>query len=180
MPNAQPKAVMFNFTHLLNWITKSLALLALMSTSSTSAELPRFFVECHALGSAQGDTAKEYGYHMRAHGFPEVVKNGININLDEKNLVLSVDTKPSGQEEASPLYTNLPLVQRNEQPCQDGKCQKVDYEPKNFKGMLIVTYDKDNGGISVKHAIAFGAALWAIAPNQVVESRGGCLFVALP
>ncbi len=171
MTNTQPKAMMFNCTHLLNWITKSVALLAVMSTSSTAAELPRFFIECHAAGSTHGDNAKEYGYHMRAHGFPEVLKNGININLDEKNLVLSVDIKRSGQEEASPLYTNLPLVARNEQPCQDGKCQKIDYEPKNFKGMLIVTYDKDNGGISVKHEVA---------SNTVVESRGGCLFVALP
>ncbi len=155
----------------LNWLARSLALLAVMSTSSTASELPRFFVECHASGSVQGNSAKEYGYHMRAHGFPEVVKNGININLDEKNLVLSVDTKQSGQEEASPLYTNLPLVPRNEQPCQDGRCQKVDYEPKDVQKTVIVTYDKDNGGISIKHAIA---------PNNVVESRGGCLFVAIP
>ncbi|MBD0346742.1 MAG: hypothetical protein ICV63_18335, partial [Coleofasciculus sp. Co-bin14] len=112
-----------------------------------------------------------YAYRLRAQGFPEYVKNGININLVEDKINLSVDSKQSGQEEYSKLYPDMPLMKRNEQPCESGKCQKVDYEPKNFEGTLVVTYDQDSGGMSIKHAIA---------PGNFVEARGGCLFVALP
>jgi hypothetical protein len=37
--------------------------------------------------------------------------------------------------------------------------------------MVIVTYDKNTGGISVKQAIA---------SETLVQACGGCLFVALP
>lgn len=115
--------------------------------------------------------SKEYAYRMKAQGVPEFVENGININLDEDKIILSVDSKPSEQQEYSQLYPNLLLVKRSQQPCEQVKCQKVDYEPKDFEGTLVVTYDKDNGGMFIKHAIA---------PETSVEARGGCLFVALP
>jgi DNA polymerase sigma len=153
------------------WVVEGMALVVLISTSSTASEKTRFYVECYTSGSAAGDTSKEYAYRLRSQGFPEPVDNGININLDEKKILLSVESKRSGQEEYSKLYTDMPLVKRNEQPCENGKCQKVDYEPKDFKETLVVTYDKDNGGMSIKHAIA---------PGNLVEARGGCLFVALP
>lgn len=155
----------------IKWVVGGIALMTLITTSSMASGTSRFFVECYTSGAAKGDGSKEYAYRLRAQGFPESVANGININLDEKNIILSVESKQSGQEEYSKLYTDLPLVKRNEQPCEDGKCQKVDYEPKDFEGTLVVTYDKDNGGIAIRHAIA---------PETSVEARGGCLFVALP
>jgi hypothetical protein len=153
------------------WITKGMALVALMSTASTASGTTRFYVECYTSGSAQADMSKEYAYRLKAQGVPEFVENGININLDEDKITLSVDSKQSGQQEYSQLYPNLPLMKRSQQPCEQEKCQKVDYEPKNFQGTLIVTYDKDNGGMSINHAIA---------PETSVEARGGCVFVALP
>lgn len=152
-------------------VVGGMALVALISTSSTGAETPKFYVECYTSGAANGDTSKTYAYRLKAQGFPEYVKNGININLVEDKINLSVDSKQSGQEEYSKLYPDMPLVKRNEQPCENGKCQKIDYEPKNFEGTLLVTYDQDSGGMSIKHAIA---------PGNFVEARGGCLFVALP
>lgn len=152
-------------------VAKNLVLVVAIATASTASEAPQFFIECYASGSAPGDSSKVYGYHLRARGFSEFAENGIDINLDEKRILLSVDTKQPGQEEASPLYTDLPVVQRNEQPCKDETCKKVDYEPKDFSGKLIVTYDKDRGGVSIQHAIA---------PDTVVESKGGCLFVLIP
>lgn len=153
------------------WVARNLVLVVAIATSSTASEAPRFFIECYASGSAPGDSSKVYGYRLRARGFSEVTKNGIDINLDENRILLSVETKQPEQQEASPLYTDLPLVQRNEQPCQDETCKKVDYEPKDLSGKLIVTYDKDRGGVSINHAIA---------PGIVVESKGGCLFVLIP
>lgn len=153
------------------WIAKGMALVALMSTASKASGTTRFYVECYTSGSAKRDMSKEYAYRLKAQGFPEFVKNGININLDEDKIILSVDSKQSGQQEYSQLYPNLPLVKRSQQPCENGKCQKVDYEPKNFEGTLVVTYDKDNGGMVIKHTIA---------PGNFVEARGGCVFVALP
>lgn len=160
-----------NIVQIVQWTAGSLVFVTLMSSASTATRIPRFFVECHAADTPQNDTAKQYWYHLRAHGVAERVENGININLDEKKMVLSVDTKQPGQEESTMLYQDLPLVQRKEQPCEKEQCQKVDYEPKDFQQSLIVTYDKDQGGISVKHAIA---------PNKVIESHGGCMFVGLP
>ncbi|MEW6498063.1 MAG: hypothetical protein AB1589_37010 [Cyanobacteriota bacterium] len=160
-----------NVLQTVKWTASSLVFVTLMSSSATATGMPRFFVECHAADTAQNDTSQQYWYHLRAHGFAERVENGININLDEKKMVLSVDIKQPGQEGSTPLYTDLPLVQRKEQPCENEQCQKVDYEPKDFQQSLIVTYDKDKGGISVKHAIA---------PDKVVESRGGCMLVGLP
>ena len=160
-----------NIVQIVQWTAGSLVFVTLMSSASTATRIPRFFVECHAADTPQNDTAKQYWYHLRAHGVAERVENGININLDEKKMVLSVDTKQPGQEESTMLYQDLPLVQRKEQPCEKEQCQKVDYEPKDFQQSLIVTYDKDQGGISVKHAIA---------PDKVIESHGGCMFVGLP
>lgn len=154
-----------------NWVAGGISLVVLISASSTASGTPRFYVECYTSGSAHGDTSKQYAYRLKAQGFPERVENGININLDENKIVLSVESKLSGQEEYGKLYPDMPLVKRNEQPCENGKCQTVDYEPKNFQRMLVVTYDPDNGGMAIKHAIA---------PGNFVEARGGCLFVALP
>jgi hypothetical protein len=153
-------------------LSTGMALVALMSASSTLAVgKTRFFVECHSFVSAGGNATGNYAYHLRSYGFAESVENGVDINLDEEKIVLSVESKQSGQEEYSKLYTDLPLVKAQEQPCQDGTCKQVDYEPKDFEGKLSVTYDKDNGSIQIKHAIA---------PGVSVQGRGGCLFVALP
>lgn len=153
------------------WIIRSLAWGAVITASSTAAQGIRFFVECHSSGSASNDSSQVYGYRLRAYGFPQRVQDSIHIQLDEQNLLLSVDSKQAGQEESNPLYTDMPLVKRAEQPCDNGQCQNVNYEPKDFQGTLIVTYDPDRGSISIKHEIE---------PNKVIASRGGCLFVGLP
>lgn len=148
-----------------------MAVVALMTPSSTAQRKARFFVECHSFVPAQGTIKQDYAYHMRSHGFPESGENGVDINLDEDKIILSVETRPSGQEEYSKLYTDLPLVKVQQQPCKDGKCKQVNYEPKDLAGKLIVTYDKDNGSIQIEHAIA---------PETSLKGRGGCLFVAIP
>lgn len=148
-----------------------MALVALMTPSSTAQRKTRFFVECHSFVPALGTIKKDYAYHMRSYGFPQPVENGVDINLDEDKIILSVETRQSGQEEYSKLYTDLPLVKAQQQPCKDGKCKQVNYEPKDFAGKLIVTYDKDNGSIQIEHAIA---------PETSLQGRGGCLFVAIP
>ena len=148
-----------------------MAVVALMTPSSTAQRKTRFFVECHSFIPARGTIKQDYAYHMRSYGFPEPVDNGVDINLDEDKIVLSVETRLSGQEEYSKLYTDLPLVKVQQQPCQEGKCKQVNYKPKDFAGKLIVTYDKDNGSIQLEHAIA---------PETSLKGRGGCLFVAIP
>lgn len=151
--------------------TASIALVALSNLSSTASGTPRFFVECHSAGSVNGEVSQDYFYHMRAYGSPEKVENGIDINLDEEKMVLSVESRQTGEEKYSQLYPDMPLAIAKEQPCANGNCSSIDYEPKEFEGKLIVTYDKDKGAMLVKHAIA---------PETSVQARGGCLFVALP
>ena len=157
-----------------------MAVLALTSLSSTASETARFLVECHSIVTAEGNIPKDYAYHLRAWGYPEEVANGININLDEKNVILSVESKQSQEKEYSPLYPKLNLVMRSEQPCKDGKCQQVEYEPKDFAVKLIVKYDKEQGVITIKHAIAKRMPNESSASETVVQGRGGCQFVALP
>lgn len=152
-------------------VASAMAVVGLTSLSSAASETSKFFVECHSLATAEGDILKDYAYHLRAVGYSEEVANGININLDEKNLVLSVESRQPKDKEYSPLYPKLTLVMRQKQPCQDGKCKQVEYEPKDFEGKLVVTYDQDQGIIFIKHTIMLGT---------VVQSRGGCEFVALP
>lgn len=139
------------------------------SVSSRAAETPKFFVECHSFVAAR-DISKDYAYHLKAFGYLEKVANGIDINLDEENIVLSVDSRQSKKEEYSPLYPKLPLMMRQQQPCEDGKCKQVEYEPKDFEGTLVVTYDQDKGVIFIKHVLT---------PETSVQGRGGCLFVPL-
>ncbi len=147
-----------------------MAVVALSSLSSAASQTSKFFVECHSFVAAEGNISKDYAYHLRAFGYPEKVANGIDINLDQENVVLSVDSRQSQEEEYNALYSKLPLVMRSQQPCEDGKCKQVEYLPKNFAGTLVVTYDKDQGMMSIKHAFT---------PETSVQARGGCLFVPL-
>lgn len=160
-----------NVLHGVQVLSIGMAVVALMTLSSTAQRKARFFVECHSFVAARATIKQDYAYHMRSYGFPETGDNGVDINLDEDKIVLSVETRPSGQEEYSKLYTDLPLMKAQQQPCTEGKCKQVNYEPKDFKGRLIVTYDKDNGSIQLEHAIA---------PETSLKGRGGCLFVAIP
>lgn len=153
------------------FLASAMAVVALASLSSAASETARFLVECHSIVTAQGNIPKDYAYHLRAWGYPEEVANGINIKWDEKNVILSVDSRQPQEKEYSPLYPKLTLVMRGDQLCKDSKCQQVEYEPKDFEGKLVVTYDKDKGVILIKHAIA---------PETVIQGRGGCQFVALP
>jgi hypothetical protein len=148
-----------------------LALVAQVNAPSRTLENVRFYVECYTSGSPPGNLGQDYAYRLKAQGFPERVQNGININLNQEKIVLSVDSKPTEQEEYSPLYPDLPLSRRSQQPCEQASCLQVDYEPQDFPQKLIVTYDPDKGAFSVQHAIA---------PDTVIEARGGCVFVALP
>ncbi|HEY9743652.1 MAG TPA: hypothetical protein V6C90_24460 [Coleofasciculaceae cyanobacterium] len=75
------------------WITKGMALVALMSTASTASGTTRFYVECYTSGSAQADMSKEYAYRLKAQGVPEFVENGININLDEDKIISGGDNR---------------------------------------------------------------------------------------
>jgi hypothetical protein len=126
-------------------------------------------VECHAFATAKGDISKDYAYHLNAFGYPVEVTNGLDVNLDEKNIFLAVGSKQPKTETYTALYTNLPLVMSSRQPCAEGKCKQVKYEPKTFKGNLIVTYDKENGVMFIKQVLMATA----------VQARGGCLFVPL-
>lgn len=148
----------------------SMAVVALTSFSSAASQTSKFFVECHSFVAAEGNIPKEYAYHLRAFGYPEEVANGIDINLDEANIVLSVDSRQSKKEEYNALYSKLPLVMRSQQRCEDGKCRQVEYLPKNFAGTLVVTYDKDQGVMFIQHVLT---------PETSVQARGGCLFVPL-
>lgn len=152
------------------FLVVSMVIVALTSFSSTASQNSKFFVECHSFVAAKGNIPKDYAYHLRAFGYPEEVANGIDINLDEENVVLSVDSRQSQEEEYNALYSKLPLVMRSQQRCEDGKCKQVEYLPKNFAGTLVVTYDKDQGMMSIKHALT---------PETSVQARGGCLFVPL-
>ncbi len=151
-------------------IISSLATVTLTTLSAATSETPKFLVECHAFVAAKGDIPKDYAYHLNAVGFPKEVTNGIDVNLDEKNIFLAVGSRQPKTEAYSALYTNLPLVMSSRQPCADGKCKQVEYEPKTFKGKLIVTYDKDNGVMFIKHVLTAATT---------VQARGGCLFVPL-
>lgn len=145
--------------------------LALLGSASTAAQTRKFFVECHSFTSVQGDIPQDYAYHLRAYGFPEVVENGIDIYLDEENIVLSVEKRQTGEQKYSPLYPNLPLVRSDEQPCLEEDCKQVAYEPKKFEGKLMVTYDQDEGVVEIQHRLT---------PETSAQASGGCLFVALP
>lgn len=158
----------------------SIATMALTSLSSAASETSRFFVECHSFITAEGRIPQDYAYHLRAIGYSEEVTNGININLDDKNIELSVDSRKFQEKEYLPLYPKLTLVMRKEQPCQNSKCQQVEYEPEDFDGKLVVTYDKDKGIIFIKHAIAKRMPNGTLTGETVVQGRGGCQFVVLP
>lgn len=148
-----------------------MAVVALSCLASAASETSKLFVECHSFATAGGNKQKDYAYHLRAFGYSEEVANGININLDEKNIALVVESRESKNKEYSPLYPKLTLVVRQKQPCQEGKCNQVEYAPQDFEGELVVTYDQDKGVIWIKHTIT---------PETVVQSRGGCQFVAIP
>ena len=152
-------------------LANSLFWLILLSSTSKAAQTRRFFVECHSFASVQGEIAQDYAYHLRAYGFPQAVENGIDIYLDEENIVLSVENRQSGEQEYSPVYPNLPLVRSDKQSCLEEDCKQVAYEPQELEGKLIVTYDQDEGVIKVKHVLT---------PETSAQASGGCLFVALP
>lgn len=59
---------------------------------------------------------------------------------------------------------------RSQQRCEDKLCKLVEYLPQNFKGLLVVTYDKDQGVMFIKHVLT---------PETSVQARGGCVFVPL-
>ena len=144
-----------------------LVLTSLASAAGTS----KFLVECHAFAARKGNPPKDYAYHFRALGYPEAVATGIDINLDQKDVVLSVDSKLSKEQEYSALHSKLSMVLRSRQPCESGKCKQVEYEPIILPGKIVVTYDKDNGVMFIKHLATLKVA---------VRTSGGCLFVALP
>lgn len=138
-----------------------------LATLSAAVETSKFFVECHSFVAAEGDIPKDYAYHLKAFGYLEEVANGIDINLDEANIVLSVDSRVSDQE-YSALYPKLALVRHSQQRCENKKCKQVEYAPQDFEGTLVVTYDKDQGVMFIKHVLT---------PETLVQARGGCLFV---
>jgi hypothetical protein len=138
------------------------------ATLASAAESSKFYVECHAFVTAGNPILRDYAYHLRAFGYSKDVANGIDINLDEENIFLSVDSKQPREKEYSPLYPKLSLVMRHDRPCEKGKCEQVEYEPKDLQGQLLVTYDIDAGQMFVKHRLK---------PQILVQARGGCLFV---
>ncbi|MGB7441196.1 MAG: hypothetical protein WA919_09025 [Coleofasciculaceae cyanobacterium] len=152
-------------------LINSLLWLVLLSPNSTAAQTRKFFVECHSFVSVQGDIPQDYAYHLRAYGFPQAVENGIDIYLDEENIVFSIEQRQASEQEYSPLYRNLTLVRSDQQPCLEGDCKQVGYEPQELEGKLIATYDQDEGVMQVKHVLT---------PETSVQASGGCLFVALP
>ncbi|MBV9388530.1 MAG: hypothetical protein JOZ78_19065 [Chroococcidiopsidaceae cyanobacterium CP_BM_ER_R8_30] len=152
------------------FITKVMAAVALTTIAPAPSETAKFLVECHAFVSAKGNVSKEYAYSLNAFGYPVAVKDGIDVNLDEKNVFLSVESKQPNAKAYSTLYTELPLVRYSTSACVDEKCKQVVYEPKRFEGTIVVTYDKDSGIIYIKHVLA---------PATVVQAKGGCLFVPL-
>ncbi|MBV8887185.1 MAG: hypothetical protein JO235_24760 [Chroococcidiopsidaceae cyanobacterium CP_BM_RX_35] len=151
-------------------ITKITAVVALTTITPDPSKAAKFLVECHAFVSAKGDISREYAYQLSAFGYPVSVRNGIDVNLDEKNVFLSVESKQPNAKVYSLLYTKLPLAMRSMHACVDEKCEQVAYEPKRFKGRIVVIYDKDNGTMFVKHVLT---------PVNLVQAHGGCLFVPL-
>ncbi|MEC5030134.1 MAG: hypothetical protein SAL07_09485 [Oscillatoria sp. PMC 1051.18] len=125
----------------------------------------KFYVECHSFIPASEQIEQDYGYHLRAFGYGEPVENGVNINLDENNIFLSVDSKQPEQEKYLPLYEKIPLVKHSQES------NLIEYIPQDFAATLVVGYDIDVGAIFIEHQFE----------GEIIRrGKGGCLFVPLP
>jgi len=132
----------------------------------------RFLVECHCFIPAAGSVAEDYGYELNAFGYARPQPNGIEIQLDERDLRFSVKQRPAAQGDYALLHESIPLVPRAGQDCADGQCDRLELVSEStLTEALRVTYDQDRGAIAVEHRLN-GAV--------VLRGRGGCLFVALP
>ncbi|NJL00029.1 MAG: hypothetical protein HC910_05460 [Spirulinaceae cyanobacterium SM2_1_0] len=132
----------------------------------------RFLVECHCFIPAADGLTEDYGYELNAFGYAQPQPNGIEIQLDERQIRFSVKQRPALEGEYEVIHAAIPLVQRPGQNCVDGGCDRVDLVSESvLEDALRITYDQDRGRMFVEHRLS---------DEVVLRGRGGCLFVALP
>ncbi len=132
----------------------------------------RFFVECHCFIPAAAGVDQDYGYELNAFGYAQPRPNGIEISLDEQEVVFSVKRRPASEGDYELIHAEIPLVPRAGQDCASGDCQQVEFISESvLADSLQIAYDQDRGAMRVEHRLD---------DRTVLRGRGGCLFVALP